>query len=109
MQLRRFLTQTLFLFYKIKATVAGGSYIKVEGSVVELIDEKKKAIDGEMVSLCYPRYATIGDKELSYVSFVKRRQTELGQAVTLCYEERTGLIWAQGDLELLKGKYCSAY
>jgi len=80
-----------------------GEFVECDGIISELTEEKKKAVRGELVSISYPYYrAVYEDKELVYHSVVRRINVCVGQSIDLLFNERTGLLWAKGDLPLLK-------
>lgn len=87
---------------KCSAAESGGCFAELTGSVVELIDEKKSVLDGKAYSISYPRY--VGShmgKDIKYNSVV-RRQVSVGDSMTIRYDERSGFVWAKGDMELMK-------
>jgi len=80
-----------------------GSFVECKGVISELIEEKKKAMCGELVSISYPCYRIVyEDKELVYHSVVSRTNVCVGQSVSLFFNKEKKLLWAKGDLILLK-------
>ena len=80
-----------------------GSFVECKGIVSELIEEKKKAMRGELVSISYPCYRTVyEDKELVYHSVVSRINVCVGQSVSLFFNKEKRFLWAKGDLILLR-------
>jgi len=93
---------TTFLL-KCKRAEQGGRIKEYDGIVVEKTEEKLKAISGEMVDICYPRYkATVDGKELFHQSSVRRRGVEIDQVVAMVYDEGTGTIWVKDDVPLVR-------
>ena len=93
-----------FMFYR-KCVIheEAGNYIECEGYVSELLEEKKKAIQGALVFQSYPCYrAAYGGSELVYTSVIKRFNITVGDSVVLLYNEGSGVLWAKGDMPLLK-------
>ena len=94
----------LYSFYRrCKNAELTGSCIECRGTVAELMEKKVRNVNGKMVTISFPRYvAEYGDKTLDYISKVKTANTEVNSPVVLLYAESAGLIWASGDLPLLK-------
>ena len=92
------------LFYRsCMLSERSGEFVECEGIVSELIEEKKKAMHGELVSVSYPYYRTVHEGgELFYRSVVMRINVNIGQPVDLFFNKQKGLLWAKGDLPLLK-------
>jgi len=94
-----------FLFYRrCVAHERSGEYVERDGIVSVLHEEKKKAVQGVLVSVSYPGYNSEGGKagELKYTSVVKRLNVNVGDKILLFHNKASGLIWADGDLILLK-------
>lgn len=98
------LTVKAFLFYRICSRYEKvGDYIKFDGEVTALHDEKKKAIKGKLVTVSFPRYtATIDEQEVNYLSVVKRLSVSIGGNVELYRNNNSGFVWAKGDINILK-------
>jgi len=93
-----------FMFLaECKRAELSGNVKECDGEIADKIDEKRKAIGGEMVSICYPKYkASVGGGELYYQSNVRRRDVKVGQAATMCYDENKGIVWPKDDIPLIK-------
>ena len=98
-----YLFGSIVLYRKWAAAESRGGLTECDGEVFELLDERRGSHKGVSVNWCYPHYrAVVGGKELCYRSVVRRSGVTVSQPATLCCEERTGLLWAKGDIGLLK-------
>jgi len=80
-----------------------GKIVEIKGKVKILYEEKKKALNGRVVTISNPLYTGFyNERELNYVSVVKRIESNIGDEVVLKYDEAKELLWAEGDLQLLK-------
>jgi len=85
-----------------RANKAGDIKI-VDGKIVSLLEEEKKAYRGEMVSVSVPVYSfEIGGIVHKQSSVVQRVNIAVGESVTVAFCERTGEAWVIKDLPLMK-------
>jgi len=98
------LTVKSFLFYRICSRYKRqGDYIILDGTITHLHDEKKKAIKGKLEDVSYPQYSTsVNGLDLIYTSVVKHLNKKIGDTAELKYNSKTGLIWIDKDLKMLK-------
>jgi hypothetical protein len=88
----------LLRFNKVKDTVS-----PIEGKVDSLVEETKKAFNGQLVILAYPMYKYELEGKSKYLqSIVKYRNINVGQSVALLYSKETGEVWAKNDIPLMK-------
>jgi hypothetical protein len=94
----------LYLYYaKCKYRESLGGYVEVCGVVLELHGAKRRKIKGATTTISFPRYvADYGGKKIDFISRVKRGWVNEGDTVVLMHYELDNVIWAKGDLPLLK-------
>jgi len=100
-----FCIKSLLFYCNCMTSERTGAFVECKGVISELIEEKKKAMCGELVSISYPCYRTVyEDKELVYHSVVSRINVCVGQSVSLFFNNKKRLLWAKGDLILLRNQ-----
>lgn len=86
-----------------KKCVEAGDFKIVEGRIVEKVDELNKAIQHQMVNMCFPRFDfEIEGKHKSCQSSVRYRDASIGQTAEIRYCERTGEAWVTQDIPVMK-------
>lgn len=79
--------------------------IKLDGIVSSISEEKKKAIDGSLVTLKMPIYECVLDGKKQHIySMNYFSKIDVGDEVTICYSEEKGVLWAEKDIPLLRRK-----
>jgi hypothetical protein len=73
------------------------------GHVSALSDAQKKTIGGEAIIISMPIYSyTVGKETKTLQSYVKYRNVNIGDAVTVTYNERTGDTWNLTEFPMMK-------
>lgn|GEM_PF-6119927 len=102
------LVKVCLYYRRCKEAEHSGDFVRFDGDVIEILEERKRAVHGKMIAVGYPHYkALYNGEELSYTSMVSRVDYIVGEKYELCYEPRTGVLWADGDLLLMKRKIVS--
>jgi len=93
----------LLPIYRYRRANKTGDIKIVDGEIVSLSTEVKKAYRGEMVSVSVPVYSFEIDGIVhKQSSVVQRANIAVGESVKVAFCERTGEAWAIKDLPLMK-------
>lgn len=93
----------LSVVYRRIRAISNNTVIEIDGTVSSKTDEIRKAVNKQMVELCYPVYSSVIDgREISCTGDIKRPDVNLWSSAVLCHDSITGETWVKEDTVLLK-------
>lgn len=100
-----FVSCNLSIIFKYHKCRKSGSMKIANGKICEKVNEEKKACNGKMIYLSYPKYEyeRSGEQEKKYiVSVVRQKDVVVGQQNEIGYCEENNDAWVISEMPIVK-------